>query len=337
MDWDLKPIRDSPDVVFKFMSEMEGMHDVSLPKGVLTMATKCYAPSCTGDGNCYAPRCPYKSPASAFLTILEDEPTSSGTRAPSMIVKSGTDWTEAVDPVVLASMSDLQRERQTLIRTAILQEEQYEADLAALENVFISPLLTASPPIVAPYSKLEQYKRVLFGNVLDIRRASRRLLDNFGIRLREQTPLVENIGDIFLEATTEFRALYPTYIDNLPQADLLLNEALEDPTFAAWIDKVSRSGDHRWDMRYLLKRPATYLQFYPDTIASILKVTPGDHPDYDFLHEALSSIQNISYISQLKLWHASKGKGPNSTLTWYDIVSTEVQESLPKKEMKRQM
>lgn len=336
MDWDPQPIQDSPDVVFKFMSEMEGMSDVALPKGVLTMATKCYAPSCTGDDKCYAPRCPNKTQASAFLTTIEDEPTTSRQPTDTMVT-SETDWTERVDPVLLSSLTDQQRERQTLIRTAILHEEKYEADLAALETVFINPLLTASPPILQPYSKLERYKRVLFGNVVEIRRASRRLLDNFGIRLREQSPLVQNIGDIFLEATTDFRALYPTYTDNLPQADELLNEALEDTAFATWLDKVSRSGDHRWDMRYLLKRPATYLQFYPETIASILKVTPGDHPDYDFLHEALSSIQNISYISQLKLYHAAKGKGPNSTLKWYDIVSAEDKESMPKREIKRQM
>lgn len=339
VDWDDQPIRDSSDVVFKFMSEMEGMYDVALPKGVLTMATKCYAPSCTGDGMCYAPRCPYKTPASAFLTVIDDEPSSSRgqTSSTATMVMSETDWTEKVDPVLLTTLTSQQRERQTLIRMAILQEEQYEADLAALETIFISPLLTASPPIIQPYSKLEHYTRVLFGNVLDIRRASRRLLDNFGIRLREQSPLVQNIGDIFLEATTDFRALYPYYTDNLPHGEALLNEALEDTVFATWLDKVSRSDDHRWDIRYLMKRPATYLQSYPETISRILKVTPGDHPDYDFLHEALSSIQNISYISQLKLYHAAKGKGPNSTLKWYDIVSPEVQESMPKKEIKRQM
>jgi len=340
VDWDTKPIRDSSDVVFKFMDEMEGFGGgsdpltIALPSGVLTMATKCYSPSCTGDSRCYAPRCPWKTSPSAFLVNVEEESVSS--RAP--MVKNETDWTEDVDPVILAELSDQQRTRQTLIRQAILEEERYEADLAALESVFITPLLTAHPAIIEPYHRLEHLVHQLFGNVLEIRRASRRLIDNFAIRLREQSPLILTVGDIILEAATDFRSLYPEYMDNLTHADQLLTTTCEENRqFGAWLERVSHGGDHRWDLRYLLKRPATYLQKYPTALEQILKSTSGDDPDYDFLNEALSSIQNISYIAQLKLWHASKGRGPNANLKWYDIVPATVRESMEKKEFKRQM
>lgn len=79
------------------------------------------------------------------------------------------------------------------------------------------------------------------------------------------------------------------------------------------------------------------MQKYPATLEQILKSTSGDDPDYDFLNEALSSIQNISFIAQLKLFHASKGRGPNANLKWYDIVPATVRESMEKKEFKRQM
>lgn len=131
VDWDTKPIRDSSDVVFKFMDEMEafgGGNDpltIALPSGVLTMATKCYSPSCTGDSRCYAPRCPSKTKPSGFLVNVEEEVTSS--RTP--MVKSETDWTEDVNPVILSELSEQQRNRQTLIRQAVLEEERYEADL----------------------------------------------------------------------------------------------------------------------------------------------------------------------------------------------------------------
>lgn len=336
VDWEPRPLRDSPDDVFKFMSEMEGMgEDVSLPKGVLTMATKCYSSSCTGNGGCYSPRCPYNTPPNSFLTVVEEEPGPS--RQPVVMVRNDTDWTEDIDAVQLAGLTDQERQRQTLIRHAILLEERYEADLAVIEQAFIVPLQTANPPIVQPYGKLDQYARTLFGNILEIRRASRALLDNFAIHLREQGPLVQTVGDIFLEAAIEFRSLYPSYTDNLPKAEALLSQALEENRpFAHWVAEVSNGPDRRHDLRYLLKRPAMHLQNYPQIIEEILRATAPDSPDCDFLREALDSIQNISYLSRLKLFQASKGRGIHGKLTWKDIVSPSIFESMSSKARQRQ-
>jgi hypothetical protein len=331
-DWVPRPMRDSPDDVFKFMSDMDGMgEDVSLPKGVLTMATRCYSSSCNGNGGCYSPRCPYTTPPNSFLSVVEEEPGPS--RQPVAMVKNETDWTEDVPATQLAQLTDEERGRQTLIRHAILLEERYEADLAIVEQSFIIPLQTANPPIVQPYGKLDQYVRQLFSNIVEIRRSSRALLDNFAIHLREQGPLVQNVGDIFLEAAIEFRSLYPTYTDNLPKAETLLNKLLEEHRpFAHWMMEVSSgTQDRRLDLRYLLKRPATHLQNYPAIIQGILDKTPPESPDCDFLNEALESIQNISYLSRLKLFQASKGRGPHGKLEWHEIVSPNVMKTMSPK------
>lgn len=329
-DWEHRPVRDSPDDVFKFMSEMEDMgEDVSLPKGVLTMATKCYSSSCTGTGGCYSPRCPYATPPNSILTSIEEDPVGPS-RQPVIMVRNETDWTKEVPPAQLAELSEEQHLRQTLIRQAILLEERYESDLAIVEQAFITPLQTADPPIVQPYGKLDQYVRTLFSNMLEIRRASRSLLEIFAICLRDQGPLVETVGDIFLEAGVNFRSLYPSYTDNLPKAEALLSQALdENRPFAYWIAEVSKNGsERRHDLRYLLKRPAMHLQNYPQIIEEILRVTPPESPDGDYLREALESIQSISYLSRLKLFQASKGRGPHGQLTWKDIVSPTVFDSM---------
>lgn len=337
VDWVDTPIRDSSDSVFKFMSEMEGMDgQISLPTGVLTMATKCYSPSCTGDSGCYSPRCPWKTPPNSFI-VANAEEESGPARSQTIMVKTDSDWTKEVDPIILAELSDQQKHRQTLIRQAILTEEKYEADLAALENIFITPLLMSNPPVIEPY-KLEKFVATVFGNVVAIRRASRRLIDNYAIRLREQAPLIRTVGDIVLESAADDRGLYPEYTDNLPRAEEMLQETLsENKGFQAWVDTASCSEDHRWDLRYLLKRPATYLQQYPATLEEILKVTPGNDPDYDFLHESLNSIRHISYLSQLKMWHAFRGRGPMASLEWHQIVPPELLQSMEKKEQTRQM
>ena len=98
-----------------------------------------------------------------------------------------------------------------------------------------------------------------------------------------------------------------------------------------------RENDRRRDIKYLVTRPSTQLQRYPAVIEAILNATASDDPDQDFLVEALSSIQNLSAISQLKLFHASKGRGPAGKLQWFDLVPEEQRNLMDKKEQKRQM
>lgn len=257
------------------------------------------------------------------------------------MMKNEHDWTEDIDPIILAELSDQQRKRQTLIRQTILEEEKYEADLSSLETVFIAPLLQGRAPIDSYH--LEDLIQEIFGNVLEIRRAARRLIDNYAIRLREQSPLIHTVGDILLEAAVDFRSLYPQYTENVTRAEQLLTTTVEEnKAFGDWLDQVSHVGDHVWDLRYLLKRPAVHLQKYPAALEEILKATAGNDPDYDFLAEALSSIQNISYLAQLKLYHATHGRSVDpgdkaANIKYYDIIPASVKESLHPKEFKRQM
>lgn len=98
-----------------------------------------------------------------------------------------------------------------------------------------------------------------------------------------------------------------------------------------------REHDRRRDIKYLITRPSTQLQRYPAVLEAILNATDEDDPDRDFLVEALSSIQNLSAISQLKLFHASKGRGPAGKMQWFDLVPEEQRNAIEKKEQKRQM
>jgi hypothetical protein len=98
---------------------------------------------------------------------------------------------------------------------------------------------------------------------------------------------------------------------------------------------VVRENDRRRDIKYLIARPANQLQRYPAVIEAILGATESGDPDRDFLTEALASIQNLSAITQLRLIHATKGKG--NKREWYDLVSEEHRNAMPKKEQKRQM
>lgn len=47
------------------------------------------------------------------------------------------------------------------------------------------------------------------------------------IRQREQGPVIRDIGDIFLDAATEFRLQYPIYIGHLPIGEKRMKDELE--------------------------------------------------------------------------------------------------------------
>ncbi len=64
--------------------------------------------------------------------------------------------------------------------------------------------------------EIDEFIDDVFGNVLDICECNRRLIEMIFVRQREQAPVIQGIGDIFLEAATEFRLAYPIYVGHCP-------------------------------------------------------------------------------------------------------------------------
>lgn len=231
VDWDIKPLRDSSEDVFRFMGEMEGMGagvageglNSELPSGLMAMATKCYSPSCTSDHRCYSPRCPHRVSPDSFLGRKQATP------APTPSVRKGGNWQEEVDPLLLRSLSEQQINRQNIIRQAIQSEIHYEADLASVSKLFVEGLRDANPPVIDP-ERREMFILEVFTNLDELHEACKRLVDHFAIRERESTqrPLILSVGDIFLQAAADFRMIYPEYTGSLPNAELVLKRELEN-------------------------------------------------------------------------------------------------------------
>jgi RHO1 GDP-GTP exchange protein 1/2 len=80
---------------------------------------------------------------------------------------------------------------------------------------------------VIPYTELDGFIDEVFGNFLEVRRANRLLLEVLNIRQREQSLVIQRVGDIFLEVATEFRLVYPPYVGHLPLAEKRLKEETE--------------------------------------------------------------------------------------------------------------
>ena len=87
-------------------------------------------------------------------------------------------------------------------------------------------LRSADPPII-PFDDLDGFMDDVFHNILDVRDVNRRLLEVMEVRQREQFPLIQRIGDVYLSAATDFRDVYADYVGNLPVAEKRLKDEME--------------------------------------------------------------------------------------------------------------
>lgn len=93
-----------------------------------------------------------------------------------------------------------------------------------METVFIKPLRRST--VMEP-NVVEDFIDDVFNNILDLRECNKRLLEVLYVRQREQGPIIQKVGDIFLEAATEFRLAYPAYTGHYPSAEKRLKEETE--------------------------------------------------------------------------------------------------------------
>ncbi|KAG1766227.1 Dbl homology domain-containing protein [Suillus placidus] len=249
------------------------------------------------------------------------------------------DWLSTVDPGILHTLPESEVHHQTIIYKTITQEEQYVQDLDAVEAPFIRPLLKASPPVMPP-NTLDEFVEEVFGNTLDLRECNRRLVEAMYVRQREQAPIIQRIGDVFLEAARGFRFAYPTYVGHLPLAEKRFEDEIESNTdLRLFLEECSRQSKHqearRLDLKHFLSRPSGHLQKYPIALEAIMKETTEGNPDAYYLAEAIEAIRNLQNVAQLRTFQTAMDKGPTGKWEWHDMVSKDVRESLSKAEAKR--
>jgi len=126
-----------------------------------------------------------------------------------------------------------------IIHKMISKEEQYLADLDMIHDTFVKGLRLAQPPLMTPLV-LEDFIEEVFGNILELKECNKRLLDVMYVRQREQYPVIQSVGDIFLDAATEFRGVYPNYVGRYPMAEKRLREEMEqNPEFRIFLEVCS--------------------------------------------------------------------------------------------------
>jgi len=242
-----------------------------------------------------------------------------------------TEWQEASTPAIISWLPKSEANRQTTIRNVISREQQYIKGLDLVEEVFIRPLRNADPPIIR--DGVDEFIEEVFGNILDLRKCNRHLLDTMLVRQREQGDIISSIGDIFLDAATEFRLPYLTYIVQMPEAEKRLKDEMEkNGKFAAFLE----NNVHRMGLQHWLNRPSEHLQKYPVLFEDIRTETAEGNPDVDFLKEAVEAMRNLQDIAQLRGFQTAMGKGPTGKFRWQSLVPEGVRNGIEKREAKRQ-
>jgi RHO1 GDP-GTP exchange protein 1/2 len=92
---------------------------------------------------------------------------------------------------------------------------------------FIRPLRHVNPPVIDPPEALEAFIDEVAYNIQSLRDCNRRLLKHLQIRQREQAPIIQTIGDIFLQFASDFGSTYPTYIGHLPTSQSRLKSEID--------------------------------------------------------------------------------------------------------------
>ncbi|EJD07469.1 Dbl domain-containing protein [Fomitiporia mediterranea MF3/22] len=335
VEWGGRVLQDGVEDVYMFLDDQEGGSDMrnreveELPTGVFTPLTKCYSPSCM-DGMPYACSsysCPRRRGLVRETTILPET-----TKEPKR-----KDWAELIDKSILKSLPESEKNRQTIIHKAIDKEELYVQDLDLIENLFMKPLRLAEPPII-PLTEIDSFMEDVFHNILDIRDVNRRLLEVMEVRQREQYPLIQRIGDVFLTAATDFRVVYAEYVGNLPVAEKRLKDEMEqNPELRRFLERCLRAQEsRRLDLKHFLQRPSEQLQKYPVVLEAIYNETAEGNPDADFLLEAIQAIKQLQLVAQLRTFQAAMGKGPTANIDYATLVPEEAKNAMSKQEMKRQ-
>ncbi|KAL4266658.1 hypothetical protein AB1N83_002482 [Pleurotus pulmonarius] len=337
VEWGNQVLQDGVEDVYMFLDDVEGSSDAppdrqELPTGVITILTTCYTTMCTGEGPCYAWSCPKRGNFTVDVAIDEDAAPRS----------AETGWPENVPPEVIDALPPSEVNRQTIIHKLISKEVQYLQDLDNVDTCFLKPLRASNPPVI-PRQDLEEFIDDVFSNILDLRECNRRLLDVMHVRQREQHPVIQRIGDILLDAATEFRLAYPEYVGHLPLAEKRLKDETENNAeFRLFLEQCAREVPHRpgeamrLDLKQLLNRPSEHLQKYPYLLEAIYGETAHGNPDADFLKEAMAALKGLQSVAQLRTFQSAMGRGVTGKWEWHDLVSAEARKALTKDVIKRQ-
>jgi len=287
-------LRDSPHELYQFKEALvDEPPDVN---GVFTLLTECYSPTCTRDHLCYSIACPRRLEQQSRLNLkLQPGLKRQGSQASLHEEERGDDqrlWINTVSSEVADSVGDGERRRQEVLAEIMYTERDFVKDLEYLRDFWIKPLRNpAISPI--PEHRREKFIRTVFSNCQEVHAVNVRLASAL-TRRQQQSPVVRNIGDIFLEYVPQFSPFIKYGANQLFGKFEFEKEKLANPQFARFVEETERLKESRkLELNGYLTKPTTRLARYPLLLQAAAKSTAADNADIQDLPKAVDMVKEF--------------------------------------------
>ncbi|KAI9740925.1 MAG: hypothetical protein M1818_004531 [Claussenomyces sp. TS43310] len=185
--------------------------------------------------------------------------------------------------------------------------------IIAFSTAFLADLKTASAGIYATRSQKSRQSRITNAS------ASSGPEDSLiGSGALEETDFDRDrrtkIGKVFTQHFKHMQVLYTAFLEKQERADHRLQALQADRTASVWLgecDAVAADLTQSWNLSSLLIKPFQRITKYPLLLESIRSDTPQDHPDYQALSDASSSIKGL--CMEINMYKANDGKSSQTS------------------------
>lgn len=316
-------LRDSTNEMYQFRENLDDMASEepssspsasSSVNGVFVLLSECYSPTCTRDQLCYSIACPRRLEQVSRLNLKMGPGLQGAEGTGAMVGEDDADvtdeqklWINSVPKEVADSISDREKKRQEVISEIFYTERDFVKDLDYLRDFWILPLRASTSPI--PAARRMNTVSTIFSNIIDppaIRAVSARFAKSLTER-QQKSPVVHNVGDIFMEFAPQFEPFIRYGSRQLEAKYEFENERSSNQAFSRFVDEIERRRESRkLELNGYLTKPTTRLARYPLLLENVLKYTEEDNPDLVDIPRVLVIIRDL-----LSRVNAESGKAEN--------------------------
>ncbi|KAM3469737.1 hypothetical protein MY8738_010008 [Beauveria namnaoensis] len=306
-------LRDSQSEMYQFRETLiDEPEDKSPVNGVFVLLSECYSPTCTREQLCYSIACPRRLEQVSRLNLKinpglrKDDATNLHDDEADQTDEQKL-WINSVPKEVADAVGEREKKRQEVISEICYTERDFVKDLEYLRDFWILPLRSKQSPI--PPQRREKVVKTIFSNIIDhpsIHTVSSRFASSLTTR-QQKDPIVNNIGDIFLEYVPQFEPFIWYGSKQLEGKFGFENERSVNSHFASFVDEIERKRESRkLELNGYLTKPTTRLARYPLLLENVLKYTEDDSQDKADIPKVLTMIRDL-----LGRVNAESGKAEN--------------------------
>ena len=276
-------LRDSPVELYQFR-EAATEDPTANVNGVFTLLTECYSPTCTRDQLCYSIACPRRLEQQSRLNL---KPQPGLKRQTSTTSLHGDDndeqklWINTVSKEVADSIDEREKKRQEVISELMYTERDFVKDLEYLRDFWMKPLRSTNPPVVSffPEQKRDKFVRTVFSNCMEVHGVNYKLAEAL-TRRQQESPVVRNVGDIFLSYVPRFEPFVYYGAHQLFAKYEFERERSTNAVFSRFVDETERLKESRkLELNGYLTKPTTRLARYPLLLEQISNFIAEDSSD----------------------------------------------------------